>query len=735
MSMKINRLEIENVKRIKAVKLEPAQNGLTIIGGDNQQGKTSVLDSIAWALGGERYKPSQSTREGSMVPPNLHIVMNNGLVVERKGKNSALKVTDPNGQKTGQQLLNEFVEQLALDLPRFMEASGTEKAKVLLQIIGVGPQLAELEKEEKELYQERLYVGRTADQKEKFAKEQPYYPEAPRDLVSPSELIRQQQEILAKNGENQRKRDQAAQLRESVKRAHEEVIRLSELLEAAKQKHLQLVKDLDIAETSAKDLTDQSTEELEANISNIEEINRKVRANLDKEKAEDDAKEYRTKYDNLTKQLEETRDKKNELLGSFPADYFNTIIIDEAHHCISDSYQRVLQHFPEAQVLGVTATPDRGDMRNLGVYFESLAYEYTLPKAIKEGYLSPIKALTIPLKIDMSNVSVQAGDFKASEIGTALDPYLEGIAQEMQKYCMDKKTVVFLPLVKTSQKFRDLLNAYGFQAAEVNGDSQDRAEVLKDFDAGKYNVLCNSMLLTEGWDCPSVDCIVVLRPTKVRSLYCQMVGRGTRLSPETGKDHLLLLDFLWHTERHELCHPASLICENEEVAQKMTENLEREAGIAIDIEEAEKTASEDVVAQREESLAKQLAEMKKRKKKLVDPLQFEMSIQAEDLSSYVPSFGWEMGPPSDKQKQTLEKLGIMPDQIENAGKAAKILDRLDKRRNEGLTTPKQIRFLEGRGFKHVGTWQFNTAKNLIDRIAGNGWKIPNDIVPQEYKGA
>lgn len=234
MSMKINRLEIENVKRIKAVKLEPVQNGLTIIGGDNQQGKTSVLDSIAWALGGERYKPSQSTREGSMVPPNLHIVMNNGLVVERKGKNSALKVTDPNGQKAGQQLLNEFVEQLALDLPRFMEASGTEKAKVLLQIIGVGPQLAELEQEEKELYQERLYVGRTADQKEKFAKEQPYYPDVPRDLVSPSELIRQQQEILAKNGENQRKRDQAAQLRDSVKRAHEEVIRLSELLEERK---------------------------------------------------------------------------------------------------------------------------------------------------------------------------------------------------------------------------------------------------------------------------------------------------------------------------------------------------------------------------------------------------------------------------------------------------------------------------------------------------------------------
>lgn len=420
-------------------------------------------------------------------------------------------------------------------------------------------------------------------------------------------------------------------------------------------------------------------------------------------------------------------------LDQFPEDFFNTIIIDEAHHCISDSYQKVLQHFPDAQILGVTATPDRGDMQNLGQFFESLAYEYTLPKAIKEGYLTPIKALTIPLKIDMSSVSVQAGDFKVGDIGTALDPYLEGIAEEMKKYCSDKKTVVFLPLVKTSQKFRDLLNEHGFQAAEVNGTSQDRAEILADFEEGKYNVLCNSMLLTEGWDCPSVDCIVVLRPTKVRSLYCQMVGRGTRLFP--GKDHLLLLDFLWHTERHELCHPASLICSNEEVAQKMTENLEEAAGCPIDIEEAEQKASEDVVAQREESLAKQLAEMKRRKKKLVDPLQFEMSIQAEDLSGYVPAFGWEMGPPSDKQKSTLEKLGILSDQIENAGKAAKLLDRLDKRRNEGLTTPKQIRFLEGRGFQHVGTWQFDTARKLIDRIAANGWRIPSDIIPQEYKGA
>lgn len=420
-------------------------------------------------------------------------------------------------------------------------------------------------------------------------------------------------------------------------------------------------------------------------------------------------------------------------LSRFPANYFNTIIIDEAHHCISDSYQRVLQHFPDSKILGVTATPDRGDMKNLGQVFESLAYEYTLPKAIKEGYLSPIKAVTIPLQVDLTGVGVQSGDFKAGDLGTALDPYLESIAEEMGKYCREKKTVVFLPLVKTSQKFRDILNDHGFHAAEVNGESQDRAEILEDYAAGKYNVLCNSMLLTEGWDCPDVDCIVVLRPTKVRSLYCQMVGRGTRLAP--GKDHLLLLDFLWHTERHELCHPAHLICESEEVAQKMTENLEKDAGYPMDIEEAEKTAAEDVVAQREEALAQKLAEMKRRKRKLVDPLQFEMSIQAEDLAGYVPAFGWEMAPPSDGQKKTLEKLGILPDEIDNAGKASKLLERLDKRRQEGLTTPKQIRFLESRGFQHVGTWQFDTAKKLIDRIAGNGWKIPRDIIPSEYKGA
>ena len=422
-----------------------------------------------------------------------------------------------------------------------------------------------------------------------------------------------------------------------------------------------------------------------------------------------------------------TREKR---LKQFPVDYFDTIIIDEAHHCLSDSYQKILDYFKEANILGVTATPDRGDMRNLGECFDSLAYEYTLPKAIKAGYLSPIKALTLPLKLDLSAVGMQSGDFKSGDIATALDPCLYQIADEMEKHCKDRKTVVFLPLVKTSQKFRDILNNKGFRAAEVNGDSKDRAEVLAAYERGDYNVLCNSMLLTEGWDCPSVDCIVVLRPTKVRSLYSQMVGRGTRLFP--GKDHLLLLDFLWHTERHELCHPASLICQDEEVARKMTENIEQ-AGCPVDIEAAEKQAAEDVVAQREEALAKKLEEMKKRKKALVDPLQFEMSIQAEDLSGYVPSFGWEMSPPTDKQKKELEKLQIDPSEIETTGKADMLLNSLHQRIKANLATPKQIRCLEKYGFQHVGTWNFDSAKNMIDRIAAAGWRgAPAGVNPREY---
>lgn len=422
------------------------------------------------------------------------------------------------------------------------------------------------------------------------------------------------------------------------------------------------------------------------------------------------------------------RDKR---LKKFPPNYWDVIIVDEAHHIMSDGYQKVMDYFDCADVLGVTATPDRSDKQNLGKYFDSLAYEYSLVDAIKSGYLSKITAITIPLTLDLSKVSQQAGDFKASEIGTALDPYLEQIADEMLKQCADRKTVVFLPLVKTSQKFRDILNAKGFKAAEVNGESKDREEVLSDFDKGNYKVLCNSMLLTEGWDCPSVDCVVVLRPTKVRALYSQMVGRGTRLYP--GKENLLLLDFLWHTERHELCRPAHLIASSPEVAQKMVENMTEETEVAFELLEAEEVAAKDVIAEREEALAKQLAEMRKRKRALVDPLQFEMSINAEDLVDYKPEFGIDMAPPTDKQLKALEKFGIFTDEIGNYGKASKLLDRLAKRRDSGLTTPKQIRLLERYGFQHVGMWKFDAAKNMIDRIAAAGWRLPAGVRPADYQ--
>lgn len=305
--MKINKLEIENVKRIKAVKIEPTKDGLTIIGGKNNQGKTSVLDSIAWALGGERFRPSSAQREDSTIPPNLKIVMDNGLIVEGKGKNSDLKVTDPSGQKGGQQLLNEFVEQLALNLPKFLEAGNKEKAQTLLNIVGVGPQLAEYEQKEAELYNQRLAIGRIADQKEKYAKEQPYFPDAPKELVSVSELISQQQKILTKNGENQR-------LRENLHRLEQEQQRIMEQLQELLTKQTEIDEKVRIARLSAEDLHDESTAELEANISGIEEINRKVRANLDKDKAEEDAAEYKRQYAALTEEIQGVRQAKTDLL-------------------------------------------------------------------------------------------------------------------------------------------------------------------------------------------------------------------------------------------------------------------------------------------------------------------------------------------------------------------------------------------------------------------------------------
>lgn len=310
----INKLEIENVKRIKAVKIEPSATGLTVIGGNNNQGKTSVLDSIAWALGGNKYKPSKAEREGSMVPPTLKVTLSNGLIVERKGKNSALKVIDPNGQKAGQQLLDSFVEELAINLPKFMDSTPKDKANTLLQIIGVGDQLAELELKEKEIYNKRHAIGVIADQKEKFAKEQPYYPDAPKELVSISDLIQQQQAILVKNGENARKRQNVTVIQQNYDFKQQEVDELKKKLRVAEQQLDQLTEDLQIAQTDAMDLHDESTAEIEENIARIDETNRRVRANLDKDKAEEDAKQQREQYNQLTNEIEAVRQQKTDLL-------------------------------------------------------------------------------------------------------------------------------------------------------------------------------------------------------------------------------------------------------------------------------------------------------------------------------------------------------------------------------------------------------------------------------------
>lgn len=416
-------------------------------------------------------------------------------------------------------------------------------------------------------------------------------------------------------------------------------------------------------------------------------------------------------------------------LEEYSPDEFDSIIVDEAHHALSDSYKKILGYF-NANVLGVTATPDRGDMKNLGEFFETLAYEYTLPQAIREGYLCPIKAQTIPLKIDLTGVRTQQGDYATSDLGDTLSPYLDQIADIIAKNYADRKTVAFLPLISTSQEFSAKLASKGVQTWEVNGNSKDRSEVLADFDQAKNGVLCNSMLLTEGWDCPSVDCIVVLRPTKIRSLYTQMVGRGTRLCE--GKDHLLILDFLWLTSRHELCRPTCLICKKEDVAKIIDEKMAESGEVfSIDEETIEK-AMDDVRAQREAALARQLKEQRAKKAKLVDPLQFEMSIADDDLLEYEPTFAWEFESATENQLKALERFGINTGDEMLKGYASMLLDRLIKRASSGMTTPKQIRTLERYGFQDVGTWAFEDAKAIISYLAMHNWCLPYNVDPVTY---
>lgn len=399
---------------------------------------------------------------------------------------------------------------------------------------------------------------------------------------------------------------------------------------------------------------------------------------------------------------------------------FKTVVIDEAHHAVSDSYQRVLAQYPDAKVLGLTATPDR---KGLGKVFEGIAYEYGLRQAVQEGFLSKIVARTIPIDIDLTKVKTRVGDFEVTGLVEALEPYLPEIAKSMAEYAKDRKTVVFLPLVRMAQEFAEMLRSYGFDAQEVDGQSPDRKEKLEWFaNAGKGAVLTNASLLLEGWDCPDTDCVVVLRPTKVRSLYSQMIGRGTRLAP--GKSDCLILDFLWLSTRHDLCRPASLITGNDEDAEKVSEK-------AVEDELELFDALTDVEEQRRNALADAIRANAKRKARLVDPLTFFVDVNELALTDYAPEWKWEKEPATEKQIKIVEGAGVNTDGM-CKGQASKIIDVIINRRRQGLATPKQMRMLEQKGFQNVGLWTFEQASNMMGVLAQNKWRVPWGIDPANY---
>lgn len=387
---------------------------------------------------------------------------------------------------------------------------------------------------------------------------------------------------------------------------------------------------------------------------------------------------------------------------------FDTVIIDEAHHTISPSYMKLLDQLPKAKVLGVTATPDRGDKKSLARYYDGIAYEYSLKNAVKDGYLCKINAKTIPLKINMDSIKVSLGDFEVNSIAETLEPYLPQIAEAIRVEAAARKTVVFCPLISIAKELAGMIPG----AREVNGGSDDRKEVLDWFDqAGPGAVLCNAMLLTEGWDCPSCDCVVVLRPTKIRALYCQMIGRGTRLSP--GKDNLLILDFLWLCQKHNLCKPASLVADNEEDVATVVKASEDDE---IDLFEAVSDAEE----QRRNALAEALARNAKRKSRLVNPLELFSLLDDVGLADYEPTFKWEEADASEKQIQALQNFGINADGI-SKGFACAIMDRLINRSSQHLATVKQIKCLRQFGYEPID-WTFEQASKKISALAAVGWK-------------
>jgi superfamily II DNA or RNA helicase len=354
-------------------------------------------------------------------------------------------------------------------------------------------------------------------------------------------------------------------------------------------------------------------------------------------------------------------------LFRFPQNHFATVIVDEAHRTLADSYQRILEHFSEAKVLGVTATPDRGDQRSLATYFEDIAFEISLTDMIRAGWLCAIKVKTVPLEIDISEVGMRAGDYSDEEIAIALEPILQELAGAVGEHAFDRRTLVFCPLVRTSYQFADVLRQHGLSAEAICGESQNRKEILGRFSSGQTRVLCNAMLLTEGYDEPSIDCVICLRPTTVRSLFAQMVGRGTRRAP--GKNNLLVLDFLWLSREHNLVKPASLIAKDEAQAAEIEAQLSQADGDLL-------LAESNAQAQREAALQQRLDRQRQQDGDEVDLLELATRWQAPDIIGYSPTFRWERQPVSEKQIAILERAGVDLRLVQNRGHASVILSRM-----------------------------------------------------------
>ncbi len=400
-------------------------------------------------------------------------------------------------------------------------------------------------------------------------------------------------------------------------------------------------------------------------------------------------------------------------LEQWPRSAFNLIVCDEAHHILSNQYKGIIEHFDSARLLGVTATPDRGDKRSLGQVFETIAYEYSMRKAIQDKFLAPIAAKLIPIKIDLSDVRLSCGDYQINELDARISPHLEQCAKEIAANIGQRKTLVFLPLVRTSEMFAAMLQQNGINAVHIDGASPDRKDILSCFARSEFQVLCNSSLLLEGYDCPDISCVVCLRPTKVRSLYSQIIGRGTRIAP--GKENLLILDFLWLSAAHKLCVPASLFAKDANDAAAMMD-LVLAGGGEEDLDEVER----DMKAEREAALIRRLKEQQRKAARLIDPLQFALSIDDVDLAEYEPVMQWEYTPPTESQLRAIENFGCDPSMVTCKGHASRILETLFDRRKAGMCTVKQAALL--RKYGHSANASFQDAKNIIDGIAANGWR-------------